>query len=193
MRKWILGALLAASVCGQAWAQQCGNGRTMSLDAFMDTEFPLEVPLQVYVPEEYEHVRIEGQRATYSYWMRPGMEAEAANSGRLPRETGYMYGKMSLSVGYDMKTRKFIGVDAAEAELKEIGMGDMKIEQVDSRGHALLFFEAVHQEQGKKLYSVYIAMNSDTVAYFLTYAPPGNDIAFGDCAWAKMRAALEGK
>lgn len=194
MKKWILAMALAASICGPAWAQSCGNGRTMSLATFMRTEFSSEVPLQVYVPEEYEHVDVEGQRPTYSYWMRPGMEANAANGGRLPIETGYMYGKLSSSVGFDAEAKTFIGIDDAEAAMKAIGMSDIKIEQANNRGHEVLFLEAVHQEAGKKLFTAYIAIDGDaTKVYFLTYASPNGEIAFGDCAWAKIRAALEGK
>ena len=198
MIRWIwvmMLSLLSVAACGQTPApeqlQACGNGRTMRLDVFMQREFPFDVPLNVYVPEEYEHVKIKGQRATYSYWMRPGAEKQAEETNHLPAETGYLYGKMSTTVGYDIPSDTFIGMEDAEAEAKAMGLSKVKVEKVDSHGHALLFIHGFQEETKHWIYSVYIAMNSDTVVFFVSYTAPKNDPVVGECVWGKVKAALK--
>lgn len=198
MSKWLLVmvlSLLSVAACDQAPAQApeqaCGNGRTMRLDTFMQREFPIDVPLKVYVPEEYEHVRVKGQRATYSYWMRPGAEKQAEETNHLPTETGYLYGKMSTSVGYDIPSDTFIGMKDVEAEAKAMGLSKIEVEKAKSHGHTLLFLQGFHEETQHWLYSVYIAMNVDTVVFFVSYTAPNNDPVMGDCVWGKVKSALK--
>lgn len=193
MGKWLLTMLLSVLGCGQAWAQECGSGRTMRLDAFMQWEFPIDVPLNVFVPDVYEHVKVKGQGATFSYWMRPGAEKQAEETNHLPVETGYLYGKMSTSIGYDITSNTFIGMEDVEGQAKAMGLSKVNIERVNSHGHTLLFLEGFQEDAKHWLYSVYIAMNVDTVVFFVSYTAPNNDPVVGDCVWGKMKAALKGE
>jgi hypothetical protein len=191
-KKWILAMVLSMAMCGQVLAKECAPGRTMPLDMFMQQEFPVKIPLNIFVPKEYAHVRLEKQPTTYSYWMRPGEDKKANEDGQLPVDTGYLYGKMSTSAGYDIATNTFIGLDDIEDQVKAMGYVNVETTRVNRHGHELLFLQGLHKEKKQWLYTVYIAMNVDTVVFFVSYAAPKDRPAIGQCVWSQIRAALEG-
>ena len=182
-------ALLLVSV--QARATECASGTTVRFDEFMQAQVLATVPLDVLVPEGFAaapRIRPDDAQA-YSYWMRPEDVDGALASGELPTANGYLYGKLSLDVGFDPEAGKFIGVDD-DAGLRANGFSDIRHQDAQRNGHGLHFLEA--RVGAKKIYAVYVALNIDTMAAYLSFTPPGNDIAAGDCYWAKFKAAMLG-
>jgi hypothetical protein len=174
-----VGAALAADACVPV--------RAMTFDAFFGDSLSVDVPLQLLVPEGYEHVEFEAA-PMYHYWMRPEAMDAARASGDLPFATGYLYGKISMDVAYDPATQRFSDEDNLVAVLEEQGLEVVGHEAVVRNGHRLLFIESVMG--GKPVYSLYVGLNVATNAAYLSFMPAGRDRKAGDCFWAAFKQAL---
>lgn len=193
MRKAMLGVWLSAMICGPAWAEDCASGRTMLFETFMHREFPVEVPLRISVPSEYDHVELERKRAVTSYWMTPGQEKilDADPSARVPG--GYLFGTWSMTVVYDEETKRFVGAEDLYERMKADKKNDVVIERAENQGHDLLFIELGVPGKYERIYSAFIDMNTENAVFMVTYLPPEGDRARSECVWRNVKAALKGE
>ncbi|MBP6751060.1 MAG: hypothetical protein KA144_15605 [Xanthomonadaceae bacterium] len=192
MRKAILGLWLSAMVCGPAWAEDCGGGRTMLFERFMHREFPVDVPLRIYVPSEYDYVELELKQAVTAYWMKPGQEKvlDADPDGAVPG--GYLFGIWSRTITYDSKTKTFLGLDELFEQIKADKKNELTIERADNQGHDLLFVELAMPGKVERTYSAFIDMNRENAVFMVNYVPPEGDRAHSECVWRNVKAALKG-
>jgi len=197
-RTFVEGCLTLCSLllCG-AFAQAadksspCAPTKTVPFDKFMKGLLIGSVPLGVPVPKGYEPTRFGSESLGYSYWMLPKEASKAERSHKLPVQTGYMYGKLSLDVGYDAQRDLFLNVEDAGEALLSSGIRDVHLERARIGNHALLFMDAVLADGKRKVSSVYVALNVATHVAYLTYVPPKWDRASGDCYWEKFKTAVK--
>jgi hypothetical protein len=192
--KSCLGMLALLLPCGAAFTGEaetvCVKTTPVPFDEFMKGLLTMSVPLDVPVPKGYEPAPFGSEALAYSYWMLPKEASKARRSHDLPVRTGYMYGKLSLDVGYDARNDVFLGVEDAKEAFGAQGMSDLHLERAKAGNHAILFMDVVLTKVDRKIYSMYIALNVATNAAYLTYVPPKNDRALGDCYWKNFKAAV---
>lgn len=187
--KFRAGCLLtAALLVSNTAAADCIASKRVPIDTFMNHSLSVNVPLDVLVPADYERAALDDIWQTYSYWMPPAMVADARRAKNLPTATGYMYGKISLDAGYDPASGTFKGTEAMESAMAAAGYTDIHSEREKPNGHAVLFFDAL--KDGRRLYSMYVALNVETNAVYVSYVAPSNNGATGECFWKDFKAAV---
>jgi hypothetical protein len=189
-RRVLFAALLAVSgLCtAQDPATLCVPSRAVPFDTFMRGNFTVSVPLQVPVPLGYELADFGSEAMGYTYWMLPREMAKAKKSHELPVKTGYLYGKLSLDVGYDAARDIFPGVNTDS--LPPGVFSNLRLFRATAGGHALLFFEITLNKPDRKVYALYVALNRENQVAYLTYVPPKNDKRLGDCHWMAFRESV---
>lgn len=80
--------------------------RTVCIDEFFAGQLQ-PLPLKLDIPKEYVHAKGLEVGETYTYWMLPQAIKPAADTGDLPG-TGYVWGKISLDVGYLAEQKKVL-------------------------------------------------------------------------------------
>lgn len=175
----LAGVLFSANAC----AGECIASHPIAFDTFMADAANVHADLILRVPDGFEHASLGEDADDHAYWMRPDAVRRARSSGDLPIASGYMYGKVSLDVGYDRGRNVFIGAEDLRATLEQEGFDVTAIRRADRNGHALLFVRASHRESRKPVYGLYVATGIDTTAVYLAWRPPGNDRRIGDCFW----------
>jgi len=147
--------------------------RTMPLDAFMQSQLEGKFDIPIPVPTAYAPFK-QDEMLFYAYWMRPEDMARTRKTSDLPSNNGYLYGKLTESVGYDHEQDLFVGVEDAEA-LSAIAKEGMRFA---SRRYLygqtpvlVLDFEAI----GKHFCGAYIVLDKFGNLVYLVYRPPGND------------------
>ncbi|MCX6852153.1 MAG: hypothetical protein NTY98_24960 [Verrucomicrobia bacterium] len=93
--------------------------KTVSIDEFFAGQLQ-PLPLKLDIPKEYVHAKGLDVGESYTYWMLPQAIKPAAETGDLP-VTGYVWGKISLDVGYLAEQKKFSHEDGLKAELAAAG------------------------------------------------------------------------
>lgn len=187
----VLRRLLLAAAClfaaGHASASDCIASKPVAFDVFMNHGLPMSVPLTLLVPSGFEYADMGMENR--AYWMPAAVVAKVRESGDLPVDTGFMYGKVSLDVGYDVGRKAFVGIDGFEEAARAAGLELSGTEEGRANGHALLFFEVIEPATNKPAYGAYIATGRDIVVY-VAWRPLGNDRAVGDCFWKDFKRAL---
>ena len=190
MKPACVAGLIALSTAGAAFAAGpipgCVANRIVPFDTFMQGQL-VSVPLSIPVPKAYEPVTAEEMmHLTYSYWMPRKEVKQSLKSHKLPEQTGYMYGKLSLNVAYEPELDSF---SIHDEEFAASGQRVLGKEQISVNGHSLLFMEVAVKVQNveRKVWMLYIAMNIDTNAAYFTYVPPRHDEALGDCFWKHLK------
>lgn len=169
-------------------APSCVAFRAVPFDTFMRNNFTVSVPVEIPVPLGYEPADFGSEMMGYSYWMLPKEMAKAKKSHNLPAKTGYLYGKLSLDVGYDAQRDIFPGVDPTA--LPPGAFSNLRLYRATVGGHALLFYEITIDKLDRKVYSLYVALNRGNQTAYLTYVPPNNDKRLGDCHWMAFRESV---
>lgn len=180
-------AIAGLLASGSALADDCIASRPIAFDAFMPDRLPRPVALTLRVPGAYRHAAMGEDYEEYAHWMRPADARRARRSGDLPVANGFMYGKVSLDVGYDAERDVFIGAEDIETELRKAGYDGVRTEKIERNGHALLFVEAIERKENKPLYSLFVATGPGTTVVFIAWRPPDNDRRIGDCFWKAFR------
>jgi hypothetical protein len=178
-----------ASAPASSGGAECGTLKTVPFGEFINNKRAGHMPFAVAVPERYELASIKGGAAMTAYWMPPETIAQTQETGNLPAQTGYMTVKPSANVAYDEKRNVFIGEEKIEAQFKAAGLIATP-ERYQSKGHSLLFIEAIENKSRKAFYSVHISANAGTIAFVITYRPPNDDKAIGDCVWGRLKQGL---
>ena len=159
-----------------------------------DLDEILRLPFGFVIPAQYERAHFPNVPEDYSYWMPTGKVKAALESGDLPVDTGYLYSKISLDVGYDKEKNLFVGFEDQDvaAKMKEAGVKDFTWERADLQGYPAIFCRFKTPGTKQVLYSAYIAALSESLVFFVSYTPPIGDPAGGEKTWSRFRSALTG-
>lgn len=165
--------------------------KTVPLGDFMQNQLRVPIGLPLPVPAEYEPAKLAAARVSYSYWMRPE-DAEKANaSGSLPADNGFMYGKISLDVGYDRAKDLFIGAEEPESIAKARKVfSAIELERYRFGEHAVLLMTLAAPESNKLVYAMYVATNIETNVVYVALRPANDSREVGDQVWASLKASL---
>lgn len=164
--------------------------KKVTLDEFMQGNVQGHINVPVIVPTEYEPAILPKANLDYAYWMNPNDVAASNASGDLPEKNGYMYGKLSLGVGYDARRNIFIGLEEPESikKAKQQTSG-LTMERYKFGKHAIVLLS--YSIEKKPVYSMYVATNIDTNVVYIALRPPGNSQKIGDQIWSQLKASLE--
>ena len=165
--------------------------KSISMDEFMNNGLSKSIPLQFDIPASYSHADMRAP-ITYSYWMPSHKVEQVKTTKNMPTDTGWMYGKITLSVGYDEKAGKFIGVDNLEQQAKMGGFSSVKSEQRDVNGYPVLFLELTSKEEGKTVRSMYVGMKLETNTIYIAYRAPKDSPEEGEYVWSRVKSSLRG-
>lgn len=149
--------------------------KTVSIDEFFAGQLQ-PLPLKLDVPKDYVHAEGLEVEDSYTYWMLPKAIKPTADTGDLP-QTGYVWGKISLDVGYIAETKKFTHEAERKEELAAAGLALVSQKKRNAGGFAVISYIVNHkQEDGSRrlIYSAYIATNIETNCIYLSYSPPSN-------------------
>lgn len=137
---------------------------------FADKVVPL--PLSMEIPAEYRYAPGLPVPLDYAYWMRAS-DVQAAKQGNLPAGNGFIYGKISLDVGYDAQRDSF----GEESLASELGAAGMQLR--NKKRHRVGAFPVLDMEivapGGKLVCARYIATLVSTNVLYIAYRPAGND------------------
>ena len=149
--------------------------KTVSIDEFFAGQLQ-PLPLKLDIPKVYVHAKDLEVDESYTYWMLPQAIKPAADTGDLP-STGYVWGKISLDVGYLAEQKKFSHEDGLKAELAAAGHELVAQKKRDVGGFAVIASIVNYKLQDgtrRLIYSAYIATNIETNCIFLSYNPPSD-------------------
>ncbi len=159
--------------------------KTVSIDDFFAGQLQ-PLPLHLDIPKDYVHAEGLDLEASYTYWMLPREIKPVAESGDLPK-TGYVWGKISLDVGWLADQKKFSQEDGLKEQLAAAGHEFVSQKKRNAGGFAVLAFIAnFKMEDGNRrtVYSAYIATNIETNCIYLSYSPPADfSAAQADKVW----------
>jgi hypothetical protein len=165
--------------------------KSIPLDSFMQNSLAVSIPLSIPVPVAYEAATLRGSPVGYSYWMNPQDAKSVEKTGDLPAKNGYMYGKVSLDVGYDKSKDIFIGAeDPQSIEKAKTVFSDVKIERLKVADHAVLLVTMSQKQTGKFAYAMYVATGIDTNTVYVAFRPAGNSGEIGEFVWSALRQKL---
>ncbi len=188
-------ALIAVLVVGCKTIETMAPGseptlKEVTLDEFMNNGLSKSIPISFAIPEEYIHAELDAPM-TYSYWMPSEKVQTARDSKDMPTDTGWIYGKVTLSVGYDEKSDKFIGADNLEQQAKMGGFTNVISERMEVGGYPILTLEMKHEKSGKQIYSMYIGMKLETNTIYLAYRAPKSEEALGRYVWSNLKSTMK--
>lgn len=176
-----LGCLLSLNVSLATAAEDTASFKTVQLDEFMQYQLSIKLPVPIPVVETYQVSKLSGAPVGYSYWMRPEDVEAVKTSGDLPAEHGYMYGKVTQSVGYDKSEDIFIGVEDPQSLAKAKSFfPTLTLERYQFDGHAILLVKMASVDAKKIAYAIYIATNLDTNVVYVALRPARNSEEAGD-------------
>lgn len=187
-RNWFCVASLFLLI-SNVYADTCIPTKRVAFDDFMYQSLSVSVPLTLLVPAEYELAKLEAP-VSYSYWMTPDGAKAVGQTHDLPKSTGYMYGKLSLSVGYDATTDSFAGMENFKAEAEAQGFVVVSVSKQKINGHTILFTEVKPKGENRTIYAMYVALNLSTNTAYLAYVPPRSDPDQNECFWKELKEGL---
>ncbi|MDB6132993.1 MAG: hypothetical protein JWM59_1236 [Verrucomicrobiales bacterium] len=166
----MIGAPLSSPAAGEE-----PKMKTVTIDKFFDGQLQ-PLPLRLSIPANYVHAKGMDVEETYSYWMPPSEVKAAAASGDLPVKTGYIYGKISMSMAWLPDKKKFSGEAGYKESLKEDGITLISERHRDANGYPVwASIASAKSEDGKsikRLYMAYLATKIETNCIYIAYMPP---------------------
>jgi len=159
--------------------------KKVTLDQFMNNELSKSLPISFLIPQEYELAKIEAP-LTYAYWMTPDGAEQVGQTKDLPVGSGWLYGKVTMSVGYDETSDKFLGTENLKEQARIGGFSLIKSERFSVSDFPVMTLEMEHNASGKTLYSLYIGMKLETNAIYLSYREPTGKKAVGRYVWDNL-------
>jgi len=179
-------ALLAASA---AIAAEPVQTRAVPVNQFMQGRLPLQIPLSVPVPAEYQQARIK--KIGYSYWMRPA-DAATATAATLPNRNGYLYGSTATNVTYDAKYKVFYGIDDPGSLNKlKAAATNIQVKRYANGKHPAVMLTMISGTTGQPAYFMYMATGVKNETFFLSFRAPDGRPDIGDAVWSKLAAQLQ--
>ncbi|TNC99076.1 MAG: hypothetical protein FD121_485 [Gallionellaceae bacterium] len=162
--------------------------KTVPLDEFMQKQLAIKLPIPIPVVEAYQESKLPGASVGYSYWMQPEDVEAVKTTGDLPSEHGYMYGKITQSVGYDKSKDIFIGVEDPQSLAKAKSyFATLTLERYQFDGHAILLVKMASADAKKIAYAMYIATNLETNVVYIALRPPRNSEEVGDALFESAK------
>jgi hypothetical protein len=152
----------------------------VGLPRFMQGSLQYYVDIKVPVPKEYEALEDIEETDDNSFWMRPRDMSAALETGHPPSEFGYISGEISMSVGFDLETKTFIGFEEPQLlrEAKKVWTNPV-ITRFDHP--TMLPIMLVSYEQSSKLSSVaFLALGVGTNVVMIRFRPRSNSAAVRD-------------
>ncbi len=151
--------------------------KTVHVDKFFAGQLQ-PLPLKWKIPKAYVYAEGLDVDETYSYWMQPNEIKAAISNKDLPGKTGYIWGKLSIDVGYFTEEKKFSHEAEYKKQFEEQGLKFITEKRRDVAGFAVLASTFALNPNDKALrrliFSAYIATNIDTNCIFLAYTAPAN-------------------
>src|SRR5262245_20357953 len=205
MRTEIFRALFAALALVTTLNANAGSAsedrKILTFDELMKDQIIRSIPLRVSVPKEYERLQLE-YATDGVVWAPPDEFEGIKQTNNLPSKTGYFHGRLTLNVGYDLKTRSFIcGPYCDEQELMKQAKDaadDAKFERHTVNGIPILLIEMDATSKlktaggARKMYMAYIATLIDTNVVLILYMPPSQSPDQGGAMWTAFKQALVG-
>ncbi len=149
--------------------------KSVAVDEFFGGQLE-HLPLKLQVPKAYLRARDLKVEQTYSYWMLPADIKTATSTGSLPGKNGYLYGKLSLDVGYSKTEKKFSHEDTFKKEAKAAGFDVVSSRKHDAGGFpAIASILAAKGENGnprRLLFTGYVATMIESNCIFLSWTAP---------------------
>ena len=180
--------LLLQCSCETAPTTSSHEFKRLSFDEFFARQV-VSLPLSLEIPVQYVHAQGLAAPATYSYWMQANEVAAAAKSQDLPSKTGYIYGKLSLDVGFDRTSGRFTIEPGFEAQAAQNGMEIIEHKRFQAVGRPVLAY-MLRAKNGNLVCSMYIATGIDSNAVYIAYRPPMNDVATTRVVWSRLVGSL---
>jgi hypothetical protein len=192
MRPFLLAAaLLLAAVPCAAGAQEPETMRDLAFGEFTRNAYIRELPVRFRIPAGYVAVSPDG-RATRTYWTSPADSAAQAADPEHRMRDGFYSVTLSLNVGYDVDTDRFIGGESDEtrmqADFEGQGFTGVSLERHLINGYPVLFVEA--EKDGRRAMMVYVASLVDTNVVFAFYAHPDPFRELDRARWAAFKDAI---
>ena len=188
-KQLLLISILFASF--SSFAREPVELKMVSLTEFMQDGVAAPTELPIPVPKDYEPASIPDAPVGYSYWMRAKDVQKANRTGDLPSKNGYMYGKISLDVGYDKDSDIFVGAeDPQSISQAKSAFATFAIERCRFENYPVLLLTAEAPGSKNLLYAVYVASGIDTNTVFLGIRPPNNSRAIGDQIFSALKDSL---
>ncbi len=160
--------------------------RDVPVNQFMQGRLPLQIPLNVPVPVEYQPAKIK--KIGYAYWMRPA-DAATATADKLPSRNGYMYGSTATAVTYEVRTKMFYGIDdpGSMNKLKSAAT-NIQVKQFKDAKFPAVLVSMISNTTGQPAYFMYMATGVKNEVFFLSFRAPDGRPDIGDAVWAKLAA-----
>jgi hypothetical protein len=148
------------------------------------------LPLSLEIPAQY--VFAKGLRVpfSYTYWMQQSEIAVAAKSQDLPTKTGYIYGKISLDVGYDRLSDRFTGEDGMQTKLNQSGLDLLEMKRVTVGIYPILSVVSRARSTGNIVCAMYVGTLIDTNVLYIAYRPPENNLTRGSEIWRHILESM---
>ncbi|MBI5767178.1 MAG: hypothetical protein HZA93_05235 [Verrucomicrobia bacterium] len=189
----VIGILFTAIVlfggCETASTKSSPEYRRVTFDEFFAKQV-VSLPLSFEIPAQYVHATGLTVPSTYSYWMKRDEIAKAARTQDLPGKTGFVYGKLSLDVGFDQTRGRFTIEDDFESKAAQSGLEILSRRKLEIKGHAILDY-MTRARNGNIVCSLYIATRIETNALYIAYRPPGNDLTHAKEVWNRMVGSVQ--
>jgi len=157
--------------------------RLVSFDEFFDGQIA-SLPLALRVPVEYEHASELPADLSYAYWMRPDAVAAALETEDLPTDSGYMYGKISMSEAYDPASGRFSSESVSAEEWAEMGAEILEERRSTLGGYPCL--RRIARMNGTIVCQLYVGMNIASNAAYVSYRPPANNLDQARALWRNV-------
>lgn len=184
---FIAAGLFAAGTA--AMAAEAVQTREVPVNQFMQGRLPLQIPVSLPVPVEYQQAKIK--KIGYSYWMRPA-DAANASADNLPSRNGYMYGSTATNVTYDAQHKVFYGINDPGSLNKLKGAAtNIQVQQFANGNHPAVMLSMISGTTGQPAYFMYMATGVKSDTFFIALRAPDGRKDIGDAIWAKVAASLK--
>ncbi len=192
MRIILLAAtLLLTALPGAARAQPPETLRDVSFGEFSRGSFLYDLPVRFRIPEGYVAVDPESQTMR-TYWMSPADSAAHAANPEHATHDGYYSVAISMNMGYDVDTDRFIGGGGDESTMKADfearGFTAVSLERHLINGYPALFLEG--EKDGRPYPVVYFASLVETEVVYAYYTHPESMRELDRERWAAFKAAI---
>jgi hypothetical protein len=97
---------------------------------------------------------------------------------------------VSRDVHYVAASDTFSGTENMQQELESHGLELAASDRIRVNGRAVMLMEVLDRSKTRKIYSLYATGDAGTQTVYMTWHPPGDDLAVGDCYWKLLKARL---
>jgi hypothetical protein len=163
--------------------------RDVPVNQFMQGRLPVQIPLTIPVPVDYQPAKI--RKIGFSYWMRPD-DAARASADSLPTRNGYMYGSTATNVTYDARHKVFYGIDDPGSLNKLRGAAaNVQVRQFKEGKYPAVVLSMISGTTGQPAYFMYMATGVKNEVFYVSFRAPDGRPDIGDAVWAKLAAGIK--